>query len=283
MTAPATMLAWGVQRPNDVIELAASVGLPLELACAVLEKESGGGANVWGHDGVNTGGIYIKGAPVTREAYLAYKARRSELGSQGVGPMQLTYYGYQDQADAAGGAWDPRANMRVGFGALAALVNTYGRADGVRRYNGSGPAADAYSVDVLGKAAKWATRIGGEALFQAAIPQPRAASLTQKDFMIDNIELTGTGSIRLIVPIGRASIITARAWLSVVVNGPSNGTVHGWFQSDTGGISDFSWTIGFRDGHSDRPWAELPDGTTQINLNYQLPEGGSVCIEAVGK
>lgn len=107
---------------------------------------------------------------------------------------------------------------------------------------------------------------------------------SRKDNMIDNRELgPGSGDIRLIVPVGKASITTARAWLSATVNGPDLGSVRGWFQSDTGGISDFSWTIGYADGHSNRPWTEMPDGTTQVNLQYDMPDGGTICVETLAK
>jgi hypothetical protein len=158
----ASLAAWGIQRPDDVIAQAQTAGLPLAVAASLLEQESGGGHNVWGHDNVPTGGAYVKGAPVTREAYLAYRqlVKAGKIGHQGVGPVQLTAEVYQARADALGGGWDPVVNMRVGFLALADLIHAYGVADGVRRYNGSGPAAERYRDQVLGRIAKWADRLG---------------------------------------------------------------------------------------------------------------------------
>lgn len=284
MAATETLGLWGIVRPAEVIEIAAQTGLSIDLAAALLEQESGGGHNVWGHDGVNTGGIYVKGSAVTKEAYLAYKARRSELGSQGVGPTQLTWAGYQDQADNLGGAWDWRNNVRVGFSALVALIKVHGQADGIRRYNGSGPAAERYRDQVLARAKKWRDRLGSDAIVDATRPPTSTVTPDRKrDVMIDNKPLQGNGDLRLIVPVGRASIATARAFISAVVDGPGQGTITGFFQSDTGGISGFQWTIGFRDGRSDRNWVEVPDGTTQINLQYDLPDGGTVCVEAIPK
>lgn len=109
---------------------------------------------------------------------------------------------------------------------------------------------------------------------------PAAAPTPRRDIVIDNREVTGSGDLRLICPVGRASAMTGRAWLSAAVNGPEQGTVRGWFQTDTGGISDFAWTIGFADGHSDRPWIEFPDGATQVNVQYEMPDGGVICLEA---
>jgi hypothetical protein len=157
-----SLAAWGIQHPDDVIAQAQTAGLPLAVAASLLEQESGGGHNVWGSDGVDTGGAYVKGAPVTREAYLAYRqlVKAGKIGHQGVGPVQLTAEVYQARADALGGGWDPVVNMRVGFMALADLIHAYGVADGVRRYNGSGPAALAYRDRMLGRIAKWADRLG---------------------------------------------------------------------------------------------------------------------------
>jgi uncharacterized protein YcbK (DUF882 family)/peptidoglycan hydrolase-like protein with peptidoglycan-binding domain len=149
-----------IAAPRIAIEEAKRAGLPLELACALLEKESGGGANVYGHDP----SIFSGAGQVTRENYARYKKARIASGNrkmQGVGPCQLTWWEFQDQADAQGGCWRPRYNMRVGFLHLANLIKRYGESDGARRYNGSGSAAEAYSRDLLVKAAKWKSVIGG--------------------------------------------------------------------------------------------------------------------------
>jgi hypothetical protein len=106
--------AAGIDSPRIAIQEAKRAGLPLELACALLEKESGGGANVYGHDP----SIFSGAGQVTRENYAQYKKQRIASGNrkmQGVGPCQLTWWEFQDQADAQGGCWRPRYNMRVGF------------------------------------------------------------------------------------------------------------------------------------------------------------------------
>jgi hypothetical protein len=151
----------GIQRATDVIAIATSIGLDLAAACAMLEMESAGGFNVWGHDAVDTGGCYIKGAPVTQADYLAYKARRAQLGCQGVGPCQLTFYALQDQADAMGGCWDWAVNCQVGFGVLANNIRTLGLHEGFARYNGSGPAAEAYADAAMVKYLRWQARFSG--------------------------------------------------------------------------------------------------------------------------
>src|SRR5918999_1403824 len=150
----------GIVAPRIAIEEAKRAGLPLELACALLEKESGGGKNVYGHDP----SIFRGAGAVTRENYARYRKQRiasRNRSMQGVGPCQLTWWEFQDTADAQGGCWRPRINMRVGFLHLANLIKRYGESDGARRYNGSGAAAEAYSRDLLVKARRWESIIDG--------------------------------------------------------------------------------------------------------------------------
>jgi peptidoglycan hydrolase-like protein with peptidoglycan-binding domain len=167
--------AGGILAPRMVIEEAKRAGLRLDYACAMLQKESGGGKNVFGHDPT----IFIGAGTVTKAKYLEYKRKRVASGNdqmQGVGPTQLTYWTLQDRADAQGGCWKPRINMRVGFKHLADHIRTYGEADGARRYNGSGDAAVAYSKDLLAKAAKWRAVLDGAAPATVASgPQPLKA------------------------------------------------------------------------------------------------------------
>jgi hypothetical protein len=190
VTTVDTMRAWGIVNPEQVVAIAASTGLPLALACSLLDQESGGGRNVWGHDGVDTGGVYTKGAPVTREAYLAYKrlATTKVIGRQGVGPCQLTAASYQDAADARGGCWDWTANVTTGFSGLVALVNRYGLPDGVRRYNGSGPAAEVYRNKMMDRYRGWTTKLGPLPVVPPTDgddmqPDERAALLEVRDMM----------------------------------------------------------------------------------------------------
>lgn len=113
---------------------------------------------------------------------------------------------------------------------------------------------------------------------------PVAAPTTAKrDIVLDNMQFIGAGVIRLLCPVGRASALTAKAYLSGACVGPNKASVRGWFQSDTGGIAEFAWDLGHRDGHSDRRYVELPDGTTQINIHYDFPDGGVLLLEALPK
>jgi hypothetical protein len=126
--------------------------IPVSLGFAFIEQESGF-RNVFGHDPVaNT----VKGGKVTRSRYREYlRQRKAGRGMQGVGPAQLTWYEFQDQADALGGCWVPRHNIRVGFALVASLVKQHGMAKGIEKYNGSGPAAVASSKRVQARQKKW--------------------------------------------------------------------------------------------------------------------------------
>ena len=148
------LAAGGIVAPETVIEQADHTNLPLHIACALLEKESGGGRNVFGSDPT----IFAGAGEVTQEKYEDYKRQRVASDNrqmQGVGPCQLTWWEFQDEADRAGGCWRPEINMRIGFGHLAALIDQHGESDGVRRYFGSGPAAEQAGRDLLAKAEKW--------------------------------------------------------------------------------------------------------------------------------
>ena len=202
MDAAAALAAGGILNPGLTVSAAQAVGLPLALACAVLQQESAGGNNVWGHDPVENRGVYTPGSPVTEQAYRQYKilADRGEIGRQGVGPMQLTSRWFQDAADARGGCWDPAANMAAGFTGLVTLVNRYGLPAGVAAYNGSGPAAERYRDQVLQRYRTWITRLAA-APEDDVQPDERAALMEVRD----NIRLTKPG-VRL--P-GRGAVMPA--------------------------------------------------------------------------
>jgi hypothetical protein len=197
VTAADTLQAWGILRAVDVVEIARTVGLDLACAAVLLEKESYGGHNVWGSDPVDPGGTYVKGAEVTRAAYEAYRAGRKagRLSAQGVGPCQLTWQGYQDQADNLGGCWDWRANVRVGFLTLSSLQRAHGVREGFRRYNGDGPAAERYADDAVARLAKWRDRLGTHSVGIVPTPVP-----TEEDDMTDE-ERAALYAVRDSVPV----------------------------------------------------------------------------------
>lgn len=139
----------GIVNPIISYNEARRAGLSFAVLCAVLEQETGGGHNVFGHDAVRNP---IKGGSVTKDRYMLYKHYRQQgLGMQGVGPMQLTYYAYQDLADKLGGCWKVQYNIRVGANKLAKDINRYGLYGALKAYNGS----DAYAKEVMLRVNKW--------------------------------------------------------------------------------------------------------------------------------
>lgn len=93
----------------------------------------------------------------------------------------------------------------------------------------------------------------------------------------------GAHGQRFIVPTGRASGVIGKAYLSATVNGPEKGTARVFFQSDSAGISDVTWSIGFTNGLSERKYAEIPDGATQVVVQTEFPQGGTLGFEITGK
>lgn len=146
----------GIKNPYLVMRTCDEVGLPFAAACAMLMKESAGGSNIFGHDRNSDGSPrpFYGAGKVTKKKYLAYKKERlAGKGAQGVGPCQLTWYEFQDEADRLGGCWKPKHNMQVGF----RLLRDY-RAGGKNsweyvgtRYNGG---AD-YGRDYAAKVKHW--------------------------------------------------------------------------------------------------------------------------------
>lgn len=132
--------------------------LPVSLACALVEHESGF-RNVFGADPVrNPVRSRSNSHPlaVSRARYLAYRAfRRQGLGMQGVGLTQLTWWEFQDHADRLGGCWRPEAQLRVAFRDLKDLTAAHGLHDGLKAYNGAGAAAEQYAWTVARIARRW--------------------------------------------------------------------------------------------------------------------------------
>jgi hypothetical protein len=128
----------GVVYAMDVLADSRTVGLALTDCATLLTMESDGGHNVFGHD--QTTGIppAWMGHQVTEDRYVSLRHAVDVLGagSQGVGPTQLTYRGFQLQADAQGGCWQPGPNRRVGFTILLGSIQVVGTYSAYGQYNG---------------------------------------------------------------------------------------------------------------------------------------------------
>ena len=134
--------AAGCSRALSAWDSAEKTKVPFHVLCAYLEQESSGGKNVFGHDPMECGDD-IKGKRVTKRRYLQYKDKRPTCGMQGVGPMQLTFHAFQDQADEMGGCWKPSSNIHCAAKILKNLKDeNLSWHEVARRYNGSESYAD---------------------------------------------------------------------------------------------------------------------------------------------
>jgi hypothetical protein len=143
---------------THLLETCHATGLAISDALALIEGESRG-QNVFGHDDTASIPESWKGSRVTWAKYRYYKLRRKSKGAQGVGPCQLTWPGYQDQADAAGGCHKPGPNMLIGFRILHTNIAAHGREHGAAAYNGTGPAASTYGRLFVDRQRAWHERI----------------------------------------------------------------------------------------------------------------------------
>lgn len=151
----------GNKRPVYTYREAKRAHVPVSVLAAVLDQETGGARNVFGHDrdkyGHRLGGIPESWVNVTKARYLIYKAARPSKGMQGVGPMQLTWYAFQDKADAYGGCYLPKINIRVGAEMLRDEFKQYGSWwAAFWHYNGS----QAYANVVEGRRKHWLDKLG---------------------------------------------------------------------------------------------------------------------------
>lgn len=159
---------YGASFSLRIIWEARRAGLPISAGFALVEKESAF-RNVFGHDPTPSIPESWKGSEVTKAKYETYKRnRKAGRGMQGVGPTQLTWYEFQDRADALGGCWKTSANIRVGLGILGGYYKSYKAKHfstetalrlAARDYNGTGPAADAYGRDFIVRYDKWHRRL----------------------------------------------------------------------------------------------------------------------------
>jgi hypothetical protein len=151
----------GMDRSLRLLMEARQAGIGQSLALALRTQETGikGDGNVFGHDPT----IFVGAGQVTKAKYLAYKHQRGNHGQggmQGVGPLQLTYFSFQDRADQLGGCWNVTYNYRVGFRDLAHLIDVHRHMNHPVRvalavYNGGAVNPNFRYADSVLKHAKW--------------------------------------------------------------------------------------------------------------------------------
>jgi hypothetical protein len=124
--------------------------IPVSLGLALQEQESGG-RNIFGADV----GAPFAHQPVTKRRVQQLVEHVHAGGiSNGVGPMQLTFIGFIDEANRDGGAWLPAVNIATGLGIVAGHIKSHGVAGGLASYNAGNPQAKAgkqYAKQVLAR------------------------------------------------------------------------------------------------------------------------------------
>ena len=139
--------------------------LPFYVACALLEKESGGRNVYGGHDANGA----LSGFPqlVNAGNFEVFRWLVLDKGqtSNGVGPCQITYKGYFTQMEAEGlKPWAVEDNRFFGFRILKANHDHIGQWMGAgAQFNGSprpNRAALDYGRDFAAKVVKWQKRLG---------------------------------------------------------------------------------------------------------------------------
>jgi hypothetical protein len=146
---------------------ARDAGISVSLACALVEQESSFD-NVFGHDhdvAHPERDNPVRGGGVTQARYRELRRFVANgFHSNGVGLTQLTSVGFLDAADAFGGAWKPKHQLRVGFRTVSDHIRHFGGDErkGLAAYN-AGPGNIAggldYADSVLELKGKWHTRL----------------------------------------------------------------------------------------------------------------------------
>jgi hypothetical protein len=180
MATPTEILTTGgLVNADLIVQAASATGVPLAVLAAMVEKETGG-KNIYGHDAggvfstlygsVTVEGVtYGKGAniPVTQSNFAEFRRQVIDNGktSNGVGPCQITYWGFFAQ-NPTYEFWDALQNLKFG----ADLIKSYLAGDtsdasisaAGARYNGGtnpGEKALAYGADLLTKTNAWRAKL----------------------------------------------------------------------------------------------------------------------------
>ena len=208
-TSAEILAAGGLVNADLIVQAATATGIPLAIAAAMIQKESGG-KNVYGHDGsVETGpGVfstrygpvviggttYAQGSniPVTQGNFAEF-LRRVTAGekSNGVGPAQLTYAGYFKQVPDYP-FWDALANIRFGLTILADYLDDDFSDSSISaagaRYNGGtnpGEKALAYGADLLAKTITWRARLAVASELGGSMPKVFLSPSDQDNNAVD--------------------------------------------------------------------------------------------------
>lgn len=146
---------FGLANVELIAKAADKAGLPFYVACALMERESGG-RNVYGHD---KGGA-LSGFPyeVNEGNYRVFEwLIGNGQTSNGVGPCQITWKGFFPAMVKLGlKPWDALDNMTYGMGLLASYYKAKGSWTlAGKQYNGS----LTYGVGLAKQIAAWKKRV----------------------------------------------------------------------------------------------------------------------------
>lgn len=146
--------------------------IPASLGAALQEQESRG-RNIFGADH----GAPFRHQPVTKPRVLQL-VRHVRAGgvSNGVGPMQLTFLPFIEEANRDGGAWKPAVNIATGLGIIAGHVRQHGVRNGLATYNAGSPqsaAGQQYAREVMQRQQRLSGRSSHEGR-EASRPEPAA-------------------------------------------------------------------------------------------------------------
>ena len=211
MATPAEILtAGGLANADLIVQAATATGIPLAIAAAMIQKESGG-KNVYGHDGsaetgpgvfstkygpvTINGTTYAQGSdiPVTQGNFAEF-LRRVTAGekSNGVGPAQLTYAGYFKQYPTYE-FWDALANIKFGLTIIADYLDgdtsdAAISAAGARYNGGTNPNATAiaYGADLLAKTNAWRAKLAGASDIGGVMPKVFLSPSDQDNNAVDS-------------------------------------------------------------------------------------------------
>lgn len=158
----------GIFNAKIAAEACREADLPFFVACALLEKESGG-KNEYGRSDAPDAALSGFPKPVNKGNWEVFRWMVFDKGqtSNGVGPCQITYTGFFTEMEQAGlKPYDAHDNMLFGFKRLKGFHDQYRsweKAGG--EYNGGpawehAPDAVAYGKDLAAKVAIWKQRFG---------------------------------------------------------------------------------------------------------------------------
>lgn len=113
----------GIRYADVVIRECERNNVPVACVCVLMVKEAND--NIYGHDLNSCMNFPGQRVEVTRENYLEYLACVAAGGKRnGVGPLQLTYWSLQDEADRRGGCYLPEISIQVGVEHFASLLRS---------------------------------------------------------------------------------------------------------------------------------------------------------------